>query len=83
MANNGLSINNVVLSVLAVTIGCILIGSLLGPICMDTMDTLIALDGAEATSGDGHTWANLVGIVVVMSILGLIIVAVNSYTKNK
>lgn len=81
MANN-LSVNNVVLTVLAVSIGIVLVGSLLAPIASDVMSDLITLDGG-ADSGDGHTWASLVGVTVVISILGLVIVAVNQYTKNK
>lgn len=76
MAGNGLSINSVVITVIAVAIGVLMIGSLLAPVATDVMADLTAL------GGDGASWANLVGVVVVVAILGLIIVAVNQYTKK-
>lgn len=59
-----------------------MVGSLLAPVASDVMADLINLDGVGSTSGDGHTWANLVGVTVVIAILGLIIVAINNYTKK-
>ena len=76
MASSGLSINSVVLTIIAVAIGLVLIGSLLAPTAQNVMTDLNAL------GGDGASWANLVGVVVIVSILGLIIVAVNEYTKK-
>ena len=76
MASSGLSINSVVITIIAIAIGIVMIGSLLSPITVNTMESLTAL------GGDGATWANLVGVVVIMAILGLIIVAVNQYTKK-
>jgi hypothetical protein len=76
MASSGLSINSVVLTIIAVAIGLVLIGSLLAPTAQNVMNDLNAL------GGDGASWANLVGVVVIVSILGLIIVAVNEYTKK-
>lgn len=76
MASSGLSINSVVITIIAIAIGIVMIGSLLSPIAVNTMESLTNL------GGDGATWANLVGVVVIMAILGLIIVAVNQYTKK-
>lgn len=76
MASSGLSINSVVITIIAVAVGLVLIGSLLAPTAQGVMDDLTAL------GGDGASWANLVGVVVIVSILGLIIVAVNEYTKK-
>ena len=76
MASSGLSINSVVITIIAIAIGIVMIGSLLSPIAVNTMESLTGL------GGDGATWANLVGVVVIMAILGLIIVAVNQYTKK-
>lgn len=76
MASSGLSINSVVITIIAIAIGIVMIGSLLSPIAVDTMASMTDL------GGDGATWANLVGVVVIMAILGLIIVAVNQYTKK-
>lgn len=75
MAN--LSVNTVVLTVVAVAVGLIMIGSLLAPIATDVMSDMIDL------GGDGANWADLVGVTVVMSILALIVMAINSYTKSK
>lgn len=74
MAN--LSINGVVITTIAVAIGLVMIGSLLAPIAMDVMGDL------ENMGGDGITWASIVGLTVIMSILGLVLVAVNNYTKR-
>jgi len=76
MASNGLSINSVVITIIAVAVGLVLIGSLLAPTANNVMADLVDL------GGDGASWANLVGVVVIVSILGLIIVAVNEYTKK-
>lgn len=75
MAN--LSVNSVVMTIIAVAIGLVMIGSLLAPIATDVMADLTDLGTA-----DGATWANLVAVTVVVSILGLVIVAVNNYTKK-
>ena len=74
MAN--LSINGVVITTIAVAVGLVMIGSLLAPIAMDVMSDL------ENMGGDGITWASIVGLTVIMSILGLILVCVNNYTKR-
>ena len=76
MASSGLSINSVVITIIAIAIGIVMIGSLLSPLAVSTMASMTDL------GGDGATWANLVGVVVIMAILGLIIVAVNQYTKK-
>lgn len=76
MASAGLSINSVVITIIAVAIGIVLIGSLLAPTASNVMDDLVAL------GDNGASWANLVGVVVIMAILGLIIVCVNQYTKK-
>ena len=72
-----LSINNTVMAVIAVAIGLVLIGSLLAPIASDVMLQLV-----DVNSEEGKTWADLVGITVIMSILGLVLVAVNSFAKR-
>lgn len=75
MAN--LTVNSVVMTIIAIAIGLVMVGSLLAPIASDVMTDLSTNFGS-----DGATWANLVGVTVIISILGLIIVAVNSYTKR-
>ena len=76
MASSGLSINSVVITIIAIAIGIVMIGSLLAPQAVSVMNDLSLL------GDDGASWANLVGVVVVVAILGLIIVAVNQYTKK-
>ena len=76
MASIGLSINSVVITIIAIAIGIVMIGSLLAPTAVNVMGDLTLL------GDDGASWANLVGVVVVVAILGLIIVAVNQYTKK-
>lgn len=78
-----LSINGVTTTVVALAIGLVMIGSLLAPIAQDVMDTLTHETGGVADFSEGATWASLVGVVVLFCILGLVIVAVNNYTKSK
>lgn len=72
-----LTVNTVVLTIVAVSIGLILIGSLLAPIASDVMADLVKI------GSDGQRWADLVGVTVVMSILALIVLAINSYVKDR
>lgn len=76
MASDGLSINSVVVTIIALAIGVVLIGSLLAPIITDTMTRLTGM------GDDGATWASLIGVVMIMAILGLVVVAINSYTRK-
>ena len=78
-----LSINGVTTTVVAIAIGLVMIGSLLAPIAQDVMDTLTHETGGVADFSEGATWASLVGVVVLFCIMGLLIVAVNNYTKSK
>lgn len=78
-----LSINGVTTTVVALAIGLVMIGSLLAPIAQDVMDTLTHETGGVADFSEGATWASLVGVVVLFCIMGLLIVAVNNYTKSK
>lgn len=82
MASEGLSINTTVISIIAVSIGVVLIGSLLAPIASDVMAQLTATNNGVAVYENGETWSSLIGVVVIMAILGLVIVAVNNYTKK-
>lgn len=87
MAGNALSVNSVVLTIVAVAIGIVLIGSLLAPVASDVITDLTSkiTDSSGALVDkyeSGATWASLVGVVVMISIVGLILVAVNQYTKR-
>lgn len=78
-----LSINGVTTTVVALAIGLVMIGSLLAPISQSVMDDLLHETDGIADYTEGATWASLVGVVVLFCILGLVIVAVNNYTKSK
>lgn len=83
MASQGLSINNIVITIVGISIGLVLIGSLLAGVASDVMTQLTAVDSNNvAIYEDGESWASLVGVVVVVSIIGLIVVAINNYTKK-
>ena len=80
---SGLSINQVAITICAIAIGLVLIGSLLAPVASDVMTQLIATDGSgNAIYENGDSWSSLIGVVVIVSIIGLVVVAINSYTKN-
>lgn len=80
---SGLSINSVAITIVAVAIGIVLIGSLLAPVASDVMTDLTAVDaGGNAIYESGESWASLVGVVVVIAIIGLVVVAINNYTKK-
>ena len=78
MAESGLTVSSVVMTIIAVAIGVVMIGSFLAP----TAAEVIADLSDSAKYPDGASWGSLVGLTVIISILGLIIVAVNSYSKK-
>ena len=78
-----LSINGTVMTICAVCCGLILCGSLLAPVAQDTMDMLTHETDGIPDFTDGQTWASMVGVLVLFSILGLLIIAVNGYTNGK
>ena len=83
---SGLSINQVALTIVAISIGIVLIGSLLAPVASDVMAQLTAttiVDGnVVALYEEGESWAKLIGVVIIVAIIGLVVVAINSYTKK-
>jgi len=76
MAERGLSINSVTITIVAIAIGIVMIGSLLAPVAKTVMKDLTNM------GGDAITWSSLVGVTVMITIIGLIVVAVNNYTKS-
>lgn len=79
-----LSINGTVITIVSITIGIILVGSLLAPVANDVMEDLTATDsGGNPIFENGASWASLVGVVVIICVIGLIVVAVNGYTGGK
>lgn len=83
---SGLSINQVAITIVAISIGLVLIGSLLAPVASDVMAQLTATEvvngSTVAVFENGESWSSLIGVVVIVAIIGLVVVAINSYTKN-
>lgn len=79
---SGLSINSVTITIVAIAIGIVLIGSLLAPVAADVMSQLTSTVDGHAVYESGESWASLIGVVVVVSIIGLVVVAINNYTKK-
>lgn len=83
---SGLSINQVAITIVAISIGLVLIGSLLAPVASDVMAQLTATQVVNGTTvalyDQGESWSSLISVVVVVAIIGLIVVAINSYTKK-
>ena len=68
-----MELQNTIMSILAVAVGLILIANLLVPIADSAIDTL---------SGINPTWGTLAGVVVIVSIIGLIVVSINGYMRK-
>lgn len=69
-----MDVRTVVMTIVSVTIGVILVGSLLVPVASDVIKDLNA-------AGES-TWASLLSVVVVVTIISLIIVALYAYTSK-
>ena len=79
-----MNINGVVLTVCAVAVGLVCVGSILAPIAQSVMDDFTAVDASSnPIYENGASWASLVGVTVLLSIVGLVVVAVNGYTGKK
>ena len=68
-----MELQNVIMSILAVAIGLILIANLLVPVADSSISVL---------NGINPMWGTLAGVVVIVSIVGLIVVAINGYMKK-
>lgn len=71
-----MEIRNVVMSIVSITVGILLVGSLLAPNAAQVMDDLDDLPG-------GGGWASLVGVTVVMVIISLVLIAVLGFSAKK
>lgn len=69
-----MEIRTVVTTIVAVTLGVLMVGSLLIPIASGVMDTL--------TDAGEDTWSAMVGVVVLVSLVSLVVVALYSYTEK-
>lgn len=82
-----MALNNasqIALTVVTVAVSLVIISSVLAPIAQDVMDDFTATDSSgHAIYENGATWASLVGIVVLLSVLSLVLVTINGYTKSK
>ena len=83
---SGLSINQTAITIVAVSIALVLIGSLLAPIAAAVMSQLTATEIVNGQTvpvyDQGQSWASLISVVVIIAIIGLVVVAINSYTKK-
>ena len=70
-----MDVRTVVMTIVAITVGVLLVGTLLVPQAQEVITSL-------TDSGQG-TWANLIGIVVMISIIGLVLVAVYGFSEKK
>lgn len=70
-----MEIRNVVMSVVSITIGIILVGSLLAPQAQTVMQELS--DSGEAG------WASMIGLTVLMVIISLILIAILGFSAKK
>lgn len=70
-----MEVRDVVTTIVAVTVGVMLTASLLIPIAQEEMAELDA-------QGFGN-WSNLVGMVVVVTLISLVVVALYAYTSKK
>ena len=70
-----MEIRNVVMSIVSITVGIILVGSLLAPQAQEVMGQLV-------DSGEGG-WASMVGVTVLMVIVSLILIAILGFSTKK
>ncbi len=70
-----MEIRDTVMSIVAITVGIILVGSLLAPQAQEVMNQLTNL----GESG----WASMVGITVIMVIISLILIAILGFSSKK
>lgn len=70
-----MEIRNVVMSIVSITVGIILVGSLLAPQAQEVMKDLTNI-------GEGG-WAAMVGVTVIMVIISLILIAVLGFSSKR
>lgn len=71
-----MDVRTVVMTVVSITVGVILVGTLLVPQAQEVIADL------QESGGDGSTWASLLGVVVMVSIIGLVLVAVYGFSER-
>ena len=70
-----MDVRQVVMTIISITVGVLLVGTLLVPQSQSVIDSL-------TKSGQG-TWASLIGVVVMISIIGLVLVSVYGFSDRK
>lgn len=70
-----MDVRQVVMTIIAITVGVLLVGTLLIPQAQSVIEDL-------TNSGQG-TWASLIGVVVMISIIGLVLVSVYGFSDRK
>lgn len=70
-----MEVRNVVMSIVSITVGILLVGSLLAPQAASVMDQL------EGMQQGG--WASLVGVTVVLVIISLILIALLGFSSKR
>lgn len=81
-----MALNNasqITLTIVTLAVSLVVISSVLAPVAQDVIDDFTAKENGSPVYENGETWAGLVGIVVLLSILALVLVAINGYTKSK
>jgi hypothetical protein len=68
-------IKNVVMSIVSITVGILLVGSLLAPQAQEVM--------ADLSDAGMGAWSSLIGVTVVMVIISLILIAVLGFSAKK
>ncbi len=70
-----MDVRQVVMTIIAITVGVLLVGTLLIPQAQSVIEDL-------TNHGQG-TWASLIGVVVMISIIGLVLVSVYGFSDRK
>lgn len=70
-----MEVRNVVMSIVSITVGILLVGSLLAPQAASVMEQLTNLNQGG--------WASLVGVTVVLVIISLILIALLGFSSKK
>lgn len=73
--NLHMDVRSTVITIVSVTIGVILVGSLLVPQAASVIEDLNNQDHGE--------WASLIGLVVTITIIGLVVAALYMYTSYR
>lgn len=70
-----MDVRTTVMTIISVTLGVILVGSILVPQSASVIDDLVE---------DGHDdWASLVSLVVTITIIGIVVAALYMYTSSR